>query len=255
MKIISWNVNGIRACVNKGAFFDYMKKEDPDVICLQEIKALESDLDESVRQPAGYHAVWHSAEKKGYSGTAILSKKAPLNVVEGMGNEKYDREGRVLMAEYDDFVLFSVYFPNGQQGPHRLEYKLDFYQDFFDYCEEYREAGKAVIVSGDYNTAHTEIDLARPKENEETSGFMPIERDWLDEIVKRGYVDTFRMFNSDPENYTWWSYRTRARARNVGWRIDYFFVTDDIKDKVADAFIRQEAMGSDHCPVGITLKL
>ena len=253
MKIISWNVNGIRACANK-TFFEFLKEEDPDILCLQEIKALESDLEEPLRQPSGYHSIWHSAEKKGYSGTAILTKEKPKTIIKGFGNPKYDSEGRVLMAEYENFIVFSVYFPNGQMNNARLLYKLDFYNDFFDYCNELKSEGKNIIICGDYNTAHKEIDLARPKENESTSGFMPIEREWLDKIIQMGYVDTFREFNTKPEEYSWWSYRTRARERNIGWRIDYVFVNSEFQSQVSDAFIQQRVTGSDHCPVGITIK-
>lgn len=252
-RVISWNVNGIRACAKKG-FLDYLKSDDPDMICLQETKALESDLEECLRQPPGYYSAFHSAQRKGYSGTAIFTKHKPLEVLHGFGNPKYDCEGRVLMAEYDEFILFSVYFPNGQQGEERLCYKLEFYQDFFDYCQDLRAQGKSLVISGDYNTAHTEIDLANPKENQNTSGFMPIERAWLDKIVDEyGYIDTFREFHKQPDQYSWWSYRTQARTRNVGWRIDYFFITPDLRDNLTDAFIHQDVLGSDHCPVGITL--
>ncbi|RAP32775.1 exodeoxyribonuclease III [Candidatus Marinamargulisbacteria bacterium SCGC AG-439-L15] len=254
MKIISWNVNGIRACVKKG-FLEYLKNSQVDMICLQETKIAIEDLDDLIKDPPGYYGIWHSAERKGYSGTAILTKHKPLSVTEGFGNPKYDCEGRVTMAEYDDFYLFSVYFPNGQKDETRLQYKLEFYRDFFEYCEDLRTTGKGLVICGDYNTAHYPIDLARPKENEGTSGFLPIERDWMDKIVKMGYVDTFRLFNQDPNNYSWWSYRTRARERNIGWRIDYTFVNDTFKDKVSSAFIDAEILGSDHCPVGITLNL
>lgn len=253
MKLISWNVNGIRACAKKG-FLTFLKEESPDILCLQETKALETDLEEGLVQPSGYHTEWFSAEKKGYSGVAIFTKSKPINIVKGFGIEKYDREGRVIQAEYDDFHLFSVYFPNGQKNEERLLYKLDFYKDFFDYCADLRTQGKPLIICGDYNTAHHAIDLARPKENETTSGFMPIEREWMDRITQDGYVDTFRHFNpSKADEYSWWSYRTKARERNIGWRIDYFFVTEAFKPRLKNAFIRQDIEGSDHCPVGIEL--
>ena len=252
MKIISWNVNGIRACYKKG-FAQYLESEAPDVLCLQESKAHVESLDDSILNIPNYHSYWHSAQRKGYSGTAIYSKEKPLNVTYGFGPEKFDSEGRVISAEYKDYIVFSVYFPNGQQGPERLAYKLEFYNEFFNYCQALRETGKELIICGDYNTAHTEIDLANPKENINTSGFMPIEREWLDHIIKLGYIDTFRLYNHHPDEYSWWSYRTAARDRNVGWRIDYVFITPGLQEKLASGFIQQHVLGSDHCPVGITL--
>lgn len=256
MKIVSWNVNGIRACVKKGMFFDYLEKENPDILGVQEIKATTDCLDELILNPSGYYSVWHSAERKGYSGVALFTKKKPIAVFEGFGNPKYDVEGRVIVAEYDQFVVCNCYFPNGQMGDHRLQYKLDFYKDFFDYCNDLRTMGKNLIICGDYNTAHKEIDLARPKENENTSGFMPIERAWIDKIVDEfGYVDTFRHFNKEGGQYSWWNQRAGARQRNVGWRIDYCFVNSEFLPKVKNAFIQQHIMGSDHCPVGVELDL
>ena len=253
MKLISWNVNGIRACVKKG-FFDYLEQEDPDIIVLQETKVDPEILDDQIRTPSGYYTEWIGAKKKGYSGVAVLSKKNPITILKGFGIEKYDREARVISAEYDDFIFFGVYFPNGQKDEERLQYKLDFYDEFFAYCDDLRAQGKKLIISGDYNTAHTEIDLANPKENKNHSGFLPIERAWMDELLdKRGYIDTFRHFNKDPENYTWWTYRFGARNRNIGWRIDYVLITPDLLDNLESAFIRSDVMGSDHCPVGITL--
>jgi len=252
IKIVSWNVNGYRACMGKG-FFDYLNEEDPDILCLQETKANVSDLEDHHANPSGYHAIWHSAQKKGYSGTAIFTKKKPKWVSEGFGNPKYDCEGRVTMAEFDRFIVFSVYFPNGQRDEERLDYKLSFYKDFFKYLNELKKEGKQLIITGDYNTAHTEIDLANPKENETTSGFLPIERDWMDKVIGYGYADTFRHFHKQPHEYSWWSYRSRARERNVGWRIDYVFVNQELLPKVESAFIRQDVHGSDHCPVGIIL--
>ncbi len=252
MKLISWNVNGIRACVKKG-FLEYLETESPDILCLQETKARPQDIEERVLNPTGYHGIWHSAQKAGYSGVAILTKKKPIAVSEGFGFPDYDCEGRVIMAEYEEFILFSVYFPNGQR-PDRLDYKLRFYTDFFNLCNEYREAGKNIIICGDYNTAHKAIDLANPKANENYSGFLPIEREWMDRIVGYGYVDTFRHFNPDPDHYTWWTYRFGARTRNVGWRIDYFFVNQEFLPRVQSAFIQPHVLGSDHCPVGITLQ-
>ncbi|MGE4169819.1 MAG: exodeoxyribonuclease III [Candidatus Margulisiibacteriota bacterium] len=254
LKLISWNVNGIRACAQKG-FLDYLNTEDPDIICLQETKAMPTDLDDTLLNPSGYHGIWHSGERKGYSGVAILTKLKPIFVSEGFGNPKYDCEGRVAMAEYDNFVLFGIYFPNGQKDDTRLQYKLDFYQDFFDYAQDLRAQGKNIVICGDYNTAHKEIDLAHPKENANYSGFLPIERAWMDKLESLGYVDTFRQFNQEPNQYSWWTYRMAARQRNVGWRIDYFWVNQEFMPNVTSAFIQQEIKGSDHCPVGITIRV
>ena len=253
-KLISWNVNGIRACAKKN-FFEFLEQEAPDILCVQETKALESDVDEAIRQPSGYYSIWHSAERKGYSGVAMFLKEKPLQSFEGFGNPKFDCEGRVVGAEFNDYYVFGVYFPNGGMGDERVVYKLEFYEAFFSFCEELRATGKPVIVCGDYNTAHTEIDLARPKENQDVSGFLPIERAWLDKIISDGWVDTFRSFYPDKkDSYSWWSYRARARINNVGWRIDYVFVNQEGFDVIESAFIRDDIQGSDHCPVGVVLK-
>jgi exodeoxyribonuclease-3 len=254
IKLISWNVNGIRACVKKG-FFEYLEKEAPDIVLLQETKAMPDDLDDIIRYPSGYHAAWNSAQRKGYSGVALLTKKKPKTVICGMGIEKFDCEGRVIMGDYGDFVVFGVYFPNGQQGDERLAYKLEFYEAFFAMTNQMVREGRNVIICGDYNTAHKEIDLANPKENANYSGFLPVERAWMDRLEQEGYVDTFRVFNQEPKQYSWWTYRAGARPRNIGWRIDYFWVNQAFLPKVSSAFIQQEVMGSDHCPVGITLSL
>ena len=256
MDIVSWNVNGIRACVKKGNFFEYLETYNPDILCVQEIKATVDQLEDHVLNPTGYHSAWFPAQRPGYSGVAIFSKHKPINVVEGFGVERFDAEGRVLSMEFDNFIVFSVYFPNGQMNEDRLAYKLDFYEKFFEYCNDLRDQGKHLIITGDYNTAHTEIDLANPKQNETVSGFLPIEREWLDTIIDEyNYVDTFREFNSEPEQYSWWTYRFGARSRNVGWRIDYCFVDKAFLPKVKNAYINQEVMGSDHCPVGVTISV
>eukprot|EP01047_Picozoa_sp_COSAG01_P014968 COSAG01_NODE_740_length_13891_cov_35.573013_5_plen_261_part_00 len=256
LKLISWNVNGIRACVRKDCFFEFLDQETPDILCVQEIKANQEDIEPHVLNPSYYHGSWFSAQKKGYSGVATITKPKPKMVLDGFGYDRYDSEGRVLVSEYEDFFLLNCYFPNGQRDDERLNYKLDFYHDFFAYCEVLKKEGKALIICGDYNTAHKAIDLARPKQNENTSGFMQIERDWIDKMIDEfGYVDTFRCFNQSADEYTWWSYRARARQNNVGWRIDYFFVTKDFMPKVKDAFILQNVKGSDHCPVGITIEV
>ena len=253
MRIFSWNVNGLRAVVKKG-FFDWLESEAPDVVCLQEIKARTEDLDENILNPKGYHAFWNPAERKGYSGVAIFTKKKPVAVHLGLGIERFDCEGRILRIEFKDFDLFSVYFPNGTSGEERLQYKMEFYDAFLDHCEELRGQGRELVITGDVNTAHKPIDLKNPKANQKNSGFLPEERAWVDNFIEHGYVDSFRAFNEDPDQYTWWSYRFNVRAKNVGWRIDYFFVTEGLMKKVKDSFITPEVMGSDHCPIGLDIK-
>ena len=253
MRIFSWNVNGLRAVVKKG-FFDWLESEAPDVVCLQEIKARTEDLDEKILNPKGYHAFWNPAERKGYSGVAIFTKKKPVAVHLGLGIERFDCEGRILRIEFKDFDLFSVYFPNGTSGEERLQYKMEFYDAFLDHCEELRGQGRELVITGDVNTAHKPIDLKNPKANQKNSGFLPKERAWVDKFIEHGYVDSFRAFNEDPDQYTWWSYRFNVRAKNVGWRIDYFFVTEGLMKKVKDSFITPEVMGSDHCPIGLDIK-
>ncbi len=252
IRLLSWNVNGIRAVFKKG-FLNWFRKENPDILCLQETKASEEQLVDELKNPPGYHSYFASAEKKGYSGVAVYSKQKPLKVEKGFGIEKFDREGRVLIVHYEKFILMNIYYPNGKASPERLQYKLDFYDAFLDYAEGLRKKGKNLVICGDVNTAHKEIDLARPKENETTSGFLPVEREWMDKFIGSGYTDTFRMFNNEPEQYTWWHMITRARERNVGWRIDYFFVNEEFRNKVKSASIMPEVTGSDHCPVGIEL--
>ncbi|MFL3014820.1 MAG: exodeoxyribonuclease III [Candidatus Neomarinimicrobiota bacterium] len=254
MRLISWNVNGIRAAVKKG-FLDYLKREEPDILCIQESKAHKEQLSSEILNDHGYHTYWHSGIKKGYSGVATFCKTEPLFVQEGIGIKKYDDEGRVIITEHDDFLLYNIYFPNGQKDDTRLNYKLDFYDDLLPIINEQVESGNNVIVTGDWNTAHHPIDLARPKENINTSGFMPIEREKLDTYVSQGWVDTFRLFHDEPERYSWWTYRFGARQRNVGWRIDYFFVNQDMVDLCYHADIHHKILGSDHCPVSLELDI
>ncbi len=253
-KILSWNVNGLRAAYKKG-FLDWFNSEKPDIMCLQETKAMKEQLAPELQEIEGYHSYFSSAEKKGYSGVAIYSKEKPIEVKHGIGIKKFDSEGRFLIVEYENFVLFNIYYPNGKARAERLQYKMDFYDAFLKYANKLKKAGKNIVVCGDVNTAHKEIDLARPKQNEKTSGFLPEEREWIDKFLDHGYLDTFRMFNDEPENYTWWDMVTRARDRNVGWRIDYFFASEGIKKNIDSAFIMADVMGSDHCPIGITLKI
>ena len=254
MRLFSWNVNGVRAATKKG-LFDWLEHEAPDVLCIQETKAHVDQLTSEILVDHGYRAYWHSGVKRGYSGVATFCKEEPFFVQEGLGIDKYDAEGRVLITEHDGFLLYNIYFPNGQKDDVRLKYKLDFYDDLLPIINDQVESGNNVIVAGDWNTAHNPIDLARPKENINTSGFMPIEREKLDQYVEHGWVDTFRLFHDEPEQYSWWSYRMGARARNVGWRIDYFFVNSDFVESCINADIHQNVMGSDHCPVYLELDL
>lgn len=252
--IFSWNVNGIRAIQNKG-FMEWFKNHGGDIICLQETKAQPEQLDDAVKNIKGFESFWFSAEKKGYSSVAVYTSIKPLKVINGFGNPVFDVEGRVIFAEYEKFILANVYFPNGGRGPERVKYKLDFYDELFFYLEKNFRGRKGIIVVGDFNTAHKEIDLARPKENVKTSGFLPEEREWIDRIINLGYTDVFRKFNDKPGQYTYWDQISRARDRNIGWRIDYFMVSDDYTEKIKKANIHSEVLGSDHCPISITIEL
>ncbi len=254
MRIVSWNVNGIRAVEKKG-FLEWLWKESPDILCVQETKAHVEQLNPVLLNPPGYHAYFHSGERKGYSGVATFTKQKPLAVKTGFGVERFDVEGRVLLTEYPSFTLLNIYFPNGKQNDSRLQYKLDFYEEALRFVERLKSQGKSVIICGDYNTAHKPIDLARPEANEDVSGFLPVERAWLDKWVAQGQADVFRNFCSLPGQYTWWDMKTGARERNVGWRIDYHFVTKDLLPRTQSADILKEVLGSDHCPVSIELKL
>ncbi|MFA6030940.1 MAG: exodeoxyribonuclease III [Elusimicrobiota bacterium] len=253
VRLLSWNVNGLRAVGRKG-FVDWFKKEKPDVLCLQETKAEPAQLDEELKAVPGYAAEFAWAEKKGYSGVGTYSRPAPSAVERGLGVAEYDREGRVLVHRYPEFTLFNVYFPNGKASPERLDFKMRFYEDFRKLLGRLRKRGeKRLVVCGDVNTAHREIDLARPKENAGSSGFLPEERAWIDRLLADGFIDTFREYEKGPGHYSWWDMVTRARDRNVGWRIDYFFVSEELRPHLAGAAIRPEVMGSDHCPVELTL--
>ncbi|MFZ5802078.1 MAG: exodeoxyribonuclease III [Candidatus Omnitrophota bacterium] len=253
MKIISWNVNGIRAVQKKG-FLDWFREESPDILCLQETKAHPDQLDMELLAVPGYQVYWSWSEvKKGYSGVATYTKSKPSKVARGFGKPKFDQEGRILLTEYPAFILLNIYFPNGKSGPERLQYKLDFYEETLKFTHRLRKEGQEVVVCGDYNTAHQPIDLARPKENEDVSGFLPVERAWMDRWVVSGQVDIFRKFHPEPERYTWWDMKSGARARNVGWRIDYHFVSAKLAGKARDAYHLPEVIGSDHCPVVVDL--
>jgi exodeoxyribonuclease-3 len=255
LKLYSWNVNGIRAGEKKG-FLNWLAASDADIIAVQEIKAFAHQLSDALRNPPGYRTDWVSAEKAGYSGVGTFSRNATLPVrttMVGLGDPVFDVDGRTLICEYEPFVLFNIYFPNGGRGPQYVEHKIRFYRKFLDVVEGYRKAGRPVIVTGDVNTAYEEIDLARPKENSKTSGFLPEEREALAEFYKAGLIDTFRTLNPESQRYSWWDQRTGARAKNIGWRIDYFFVTPDLKDRVLAADIHEDIEGSDHCPISLTL--
>lgn len=266
MKLLSWNVNGLRAIYKKGAF-DTVYEVDPDIICLQETKAHPEQLPDEVRSPAGYHAYFdHSKLKKGYSGVAIFSKNEPEKIEYGIGIPKFDDEGRTLVAYYKDlpaapgrtaqagFVLLNVYFPNGGGGPERLAYKMHYYEEFLKFIDKLKKSGKNIVFCGDVNTAHEEIDLFHPKENEKHTGFLPEERKWIDKLISHGYADTFRSLHGDKIQYSWWDMKTYARDRGIGRRIDYFFVSEALQNHVKRAEILDNIMGSDHCPILLELK-
>lgn len=257
LKLVSWNVNGLRAVMKKD-FINIVKEMDADILALQETKLQADQRTEEMLALAGYESYWsYASVKKGYSGVVVYTRKTPETVQTELGIPRFDGEGRVVELDFTDFILFNVYFPNGQMGEERLQYKLDFYEHFFEYTRRYKEQGVPLVITGDYNTAHNEIDLKRPKENRKTSGFMRIERDWIDRIIDEGYVDTFRHLYPDTVKYSWWTYRFNARKNNTGWRIDYFFVTRDMIDRgwLKEAFIDNDIFGSDHCPVGIELEI
>ncbi|MBP8973343.1 MAG: exodeoxyribonuclease III [Anaerolineae bacterium] len=254
LRLYSWNVNGIRAAQSKG-LLAWIHATQPDVLCLQETKAHPDQIDEALRDPDGYHSYWAwSSVKKGYSGVALYSKIAPRKVQIGLGIPEYDQEGRTIVADYGDFVLIGAYFPNGARDHSRVPFKMAYKAAFLDYTERLRAEGRSVIFCGDVNTAHRPIDLARPDENENTTGFLPEERAWLDEVVAHGYVDIFRDLHPDePGHYTYWNYWGNARPRNIGWRIDYFFITPDLRPRIAAAEIHADVPGSDHCPISLML--
>ncbi len=252
MKLLCWNVNGIRAVKNKG-FLEWLHKESPDVLCLQETKAHPEQLDKDLLEPEGYHPYWNSPERKGYGGVATFSRDKPLRAQYDLGAVNLDLEGRVIITEHPGFILFNIYFPNGKLGEERLKYKLDFYEAFLQYVDSLKAKGEKLVICGDVNTAHNEIDLARPKANAKVSGFLPVERAWIDKFIAHGFVDAFRHFNKEPDQYTWWDLKTGARARNIGWRLDYFFVSENLLPSVTRVFIMSGVMGSDHCPVGLIL--
>jgi exodeoxyribonuclease III len=254
MKIVSWNVNGLRSLAKNDYWESFLRGTKPDIFCLQETKASPDQLSETFLSPAGYSAFFSSCQvRKGYSGVALYSKVEPLSVIYGMGSPEFDLEGRLVGAEYKDFWLLNVYFPNGGQGPERLDYKMRYYDAFLAFAEKLRKK-KPVIFCGDINTAHEEIDLARSAQNEENTGFLPEERAWIDEVISAGYIDSFRHFHPNTKDaYSYWDMVTHARERNVGWRIDYFFIAQEFMKHIKKAEIRPDIYGSDHCPVSIDI--
>ncbi|MFA6386631.1 MAG: exodeoxyribonuclease III [Candidatus Paceibacterota bacterium] len=256
MKIISWNTNGLRATVKQGYFTPLFAFNNPDIVCFQETKCEPEQLDDSTRNLKGYNSYFSFSKlRKGYSGVGIYSKTKPEKVEYGLGIKKFDDEGRTLVAYYKDFILINCYFPNGGGGPERLKYKLEFYDAFLEFINKLKNEKKNVIFCGDVNTAHTEIDLARPKENEDNTGFLPVEREWIDELVNNGFVDIFRNFYPDKKDvYTYWDMKTRARDRNVGWRIDYFFTNQSFLKNIKSFKTLSDYFGSDHCPIQIEIK-
>ena len=251
MKILSWNVNGLRAIYRKG-FLNWLEKSQADVVCLQEIKAQKEQLPEEITKPKGYYAYFNSAQRKGYSGTAIFSKEKPRKIETILGLEKFDNEGRIIKAIYKNFILINLYLPHGGRRKENLEYKLEVYRELLSFLKNNRN--EKIIITGDFNIAHQEIDLARPKQNKNNIMFTPEERKQISEIIDLGFIDTFRKFHQEEENYTWWPYAFSARERNLGWRIDYIFISRKLLNNLKDAFILKDIKGSDHCPVGIEIK-
>jgi exodeoxyribonuclease III len=251
LSIFSWNVNGIRSAYRKG-FLDWLDETKPDILCLQEIRAEQTQLIDKLANPSDYYACWNSAAKPGYAGTALLARKRPISIQSGLGISDFDKEGRVIIAQYPDFVLVNGYFPNGNRSQERLEFKLSFYEAFLAKCQELRNQGHTVILCGDLNTAHKEIDLFNPKSNKRRSGFLPQERQWIDKIIASGYVDTFRHFYPEQSgHYSWWSYLPDSKEKNKGWRFDYIFIAKESIKFVSGAFIMADVSCSDHCPIGI----
>ena len=251
--IYSWNVNGIRAAAKKG-LSEWLHASNADIVCLQETKAQPEQLTAELTEPEGYQAFWSSAERKGYSGVVTYSREKPRSVSE-FSIERFDAEGRVIITEFPSFFLLNAYFPNSQAEGARLDYKLDFNAEILKWANARVSEGANVLICGDFNVAHKPIDLEHPKSNEKNPGYLPEERAWMDEFIAAGYVDTFRMFSQEAREYTWWSYRSNARANNVGWRIDYHCVNESFREKVSKSFIHQDVMGSDHCPVSIELDI
>jgi exodeoxyribonuclease III len=252
MKIVSYNVNGIRAALSKG-FREWLMEENPDIIGLQEIKASDNQIDRLIFEDLGYNIYWHPAQKKGYSGVAILSKPKPLKITYGMGLEKYDIEGRIIKATYEDFTFICSYFPSGTTGDIRQQFKYEFLDDIFGYSQDLLKTDTPLIMSGDYNICHKAIDIHNPISNKNTSGFLPEERAWMDRFLEIGFDDSFRLFHTEPNQYTWWSYRAGSRPKNLGWRIDYHMTSKPLRERIINSYILPDVIHSDHCPIVIEL--
>ncbi|HNN14797.1 MAG TPA: exodeoxyribonuclease III [Anaerolineales bacterium] len=253
MKILTWNINGIRAALGKNALA-WAFEQEPDALCLQEVKARPEQLDGDQSGNLKLPYVWNPAERAGYSGVATFYRKEPDQVVKGFGNHEFDMEGRVVQTCWGNLRLFNVYFPNGQRGHDRVDYKLRFYAHLLDLCQTLHSNGEQIVITGDFNTAHMPIDLKNPKANEKTSGFMPEEREWVQKFLDHGFVDAYRYLYPDRVQYTWWTYRLNARARGIGWRLDYFLVSESLIPRVEDVIVHENVVGSDHCPVELRLK-
>ncbi len=253
MLFVSWNVNGIRACLRKG-FLNFLREYSPNVLAIQEIKADEKSIPAEVKNFPEYYIFLNPAKKRGYAGTAVFSRLKPINIYYGLGNDIFDEEGRVITAEFDKFYLVNIYFPNSRHDLSRLDFKVDFDRNIHRYMNSLREI-KPVVICGDFNVAHKEIDLANPKQNMKNAGFTPEERAWMDDFIEDGWIDTFRMFTKEGGHYTWWSYRFNARVRNIGWRVDYFIVSPDLKNKIKKSWILSDVMGSDHAPIAMEIDI
>jgi exodeoxyribonuclease III len=253
-KIVSYNLNGIRAAINKG-LIEWLKASQIDILCIQELKANQEQVDISLFEELGYHQYWYSAQKKGYSGVAIFTKQKPDHVEYGCGIEAYDFEGRVIRADYGDVSVISVYHPSGSSGDERQAFKYKWMEDFQIYIDDLKQKRPKLIICGDFNICHKPIDIHNPKSNVNSSGFLPAEREWLDTFISNGFTDSFRFFNEEPHNYTWWSYRAGARAKNLGWRIDYNLVSENLSSNLKRAYLLPEAKHSDHCPVVVEIDM
>jgi exodeoxyribonuclease-3 len=251
--VLSYNLNGIRSAAKKG-LLDFLAGVDSDVVCFQELKAQTPDLAEELLHPEGYHCYWHPAEKRGYSGVSIWAKEEPLHVEIGCGIEKYDREGRVIRADFEDFSVMNIYLPSGTTGGERQDFKEEFLDDFYTYVEELIQTVPKLVICGDYNIAHTEIDIHNPVSNKNSSGFLPHEREWVTKFLDMGFVDSFRMYHPEPDQYSWWSFRAASRERNKGWRIDYHMLTTELAEHCVDSFIHTEAVHSDHAALELILE-